>query len=320
MTVEKREIVISPHQQHERLDKFLTQTLGNLSRTRLQKLIEQGQVLVNGKPAKASHLIAPWEKIEVFIPPPQVPELIPEDIPLDIIYEDKYLLVVNKPAGMVVHPACGHYSGTLVNALLYHCHSLSRTTSPVRPGIVHRLDKDTSGLLVVAKTDEVHRQISEQFSARTIERQYVAIVWGHFKKKTDTLITHIGRSPTNRKKMAVVEDGKLAITTYEVIEELNMLSLIRLKLGTGRTHQIRVHMAAIGHPVFADYVYGGKSKKLSSLPAAQRSRAALYLEILNRQALHAKTLGFLHPVTKKWLQFDSEIPQDMQQLIYAAQR
>ena len=148
----------------------------------------------------------------------------------------------------------------------------------------------------------------------------VAIVWGHFKKKTDTLITHIGRSPTNRKKMAVVEDGKLAITTYEVIEELNMLSLIRLKLGTGRTHQIRVHMAAIGHPVFADYVYGGKSKKLSSLSAAQRSRAAHYLEILNRQALHAKTLGFLHPVTKKWLQFDSEIPQDMQQLIYAAQR
>jgi len=322
MAEAKREIVVPPDCEPQRLDKFLAEHLQELSRSQIQKLIEAEKVLVNGQPTKAHHLVRAQERIEITVPPPQKLEALPEDIPLEIIYEDAHLLVVNKPAGMVVHPALGHYTGTLVNALLYHCQQLSSVSGEVRPGIVHRLDKDTSGLLVVAKDDETHRRLAEQFSSRTIEREYWAIVWGHFEEKSGRIETFYGRSPTNRKKMAVLPEGqgKLAVTHYEVIEELELLSLVRLRLETGRTHQIRVHMAYLGHPVFADYVYGGRTKRLNALKKREEmEKASHFLSILPRQALHAKTLGFCHPKTGQRMFFDSPLPEDMQRLIKAAQ-
>lgn len=311
----KIEILVPPRKERERLDKFLAREVSRLSRSLLQKLIEEERVLVNGKPTKPHHLILPNEKIEIHIPQPQKLEVIPEDIPLDIIYEDENLLVVNKRAGMVVHPALGNYSGTLVNALLYHCKHLSVVSGNLRPGLVHRLDKDTSGLLVVAKDDQTHRKLALQFSRKEIEREYWAIVWGNLKEKEGRIQTHIGRNPKNRKKMAVVSEGKTAVTNYRVIKEFDLLSLIGLKLETGRTHQIRVHLSHIGHPVFGDGVYGGRNKRLGSLSNRDRERAAKLLEMMPRQALHAKTLGFFHPVKKEFMRFDSKLPRDMGSLL-----
>jgi len=311
----KIEIVVPPRKERERLDKFLAREVSRISRSFLQKLIEEEKVLVNGKPTKPHHLILPNEKIEIHIPQPPKLEVIPEDIPLDIIYEDENLLVVNKKAGMVVHPALGNYSGTLVNALLYHCNRLSLVSGTLRPGLVHRLDKGTSGLLVVAKDDHTHRQLALQFSRREIEREYWAIVWGQLEEKEGRIETQIGRSPKNRKRMSVVPEGKVAVTNYVVIEEFHLLSLIKLRLETGRTHQIRVHLSHIGHPVFGDGVYGGRNKRLGSLSNRDRERAAKLLEMMPRQALHAKTLGFFHPVRKEFMRFDSELPGDMESLL-----
>ncbi len=313
---DRREIVIPPKKEKERLDVFLTREIGHFSRAYFQRLIEEEKVLVNGKPQKASYPVVPGDRIEVLIPPPKKYDVIPEDIPLNIVYEDAHLIVINKPAGLVVHPAVGHFSGTLVNALLYHCRDLSGIGGELRPGIVHRLDKDTSGLLVAAKDDYTHRKLSEQFSGRTIEREYWALVWGIPSPRSGRIETLIGRSPTNRKKMAVLEEGgKVAITTYETQERLFLLSLVKLKLGTGRTHQIRVHMAHIGHPVFGDSPYGGRNRRLGALTAAERKIAAKYLEMLPRQALHARTLGFEHPHTHERLRFESDLPEDMKALL-----
>lgn len=309
------EILVPPGKQKQRLDIFLTHTLGSLSRSRIQKVIAEGKVTVNGVPARASHLVAPNETIVICVPKPQKHDILPEDIPLNILYEDEHLLVVNKPAGMVVHPAFGNYTGTMVNALLHHCGDLSSIGGRQRPGIVHRLDKDTSGLMVVAKNDYAHRNLSEQFSMKQTEREYWAIVWGVFKKKRDRISAFIARSHKDRTRMTVQKQGKEAATNYEVLEEFGAFSLLSLKLETGRTHQIRVHLAFIGHPVFGDLTYGGRNRQLSGLSSRDRQLAAELLEAMPRQALHAKTLGFLHPVKKESMRFISDLPADMQQLL-----
>ncbi len=309
------EVVVPPNKEKQRLDTFLTQVLGSVSRSRVQKVIAAGKVTVNGTPAKASHLVAPLEKIAVCVPRPQRADVLPENIPLNILYEDEHLLVLNKPAGLVVHPAFGNWSGTLVNALLHHCVDLSGIGSRQRPGIVHRLDKDTSGLMVVAKNDFTHQHLSKQFSEKQTEREYWALAWGHFKKKRGQISTYLARSPKDRTRIAVRPEGKLAITHFEVIEKLALLTLVKLKLETGRTHQIRVHLSHISHPVFGDLAYGGRNRQFGALSNQQRQLAAELLEIMSRQALHAKTLGFLHPVKNEYLRFDSELPDDMKQLL-----
>jgi 23S rRNA pseudouridine1911/1915/1917 synthase len=216
---------------------------------------------------------------------------------------------------MVTHPAYSHYTGTLVNAMLYHCNQLSHVNSEMRPGIVHRLDKDTTGLMVVAKNDTAHQLLAKQFSKRTIDREYWAIVWGNFKETSGTIETNLGRSKRDRKKVAVTVDGKVAVTEYEVLREFEFLSLVRLHLKTGRTHQIRVHLAHIGHPVFGDYTYGGRSNTWNGLTGSKAQHAANLLKLIDRQALHAKTIGFTHPTTKELVKFDSELPDDMKQVI-----
>ena len=317
-SAEKFSWTVPPDASPLRIDRYLAEKLEGLSRSRVQQLIEKAHVLVNGEPVKPSHQIRPGEHIEVTVPEPEPTDVVAQDIPLEILYEDEYLLVLNKPAGMVVHPAFGHSEGTLVNALLHHCRNLSGIGGELRPGIVHRLDKDTSGLMVVAKDDVTHRELSRQFSERSIDRTYLAVVWGHFSEKEGRIETFYGRSPTNRKKMAVLPEGKLAITNYRVKEELPLISLVELKLGTGRTHQIRVHMAYLGHPVLSDYVYGGRRKRVGSLTARSREIAERYLETMKRQALHAQTLGFTHPATGERMFFRSPLPEDFAALLELA--
>ena len=252
------EILVPAGKKKERLDVFLTHHVQNATRNKVHRAITEGSVLVNGKSVKPSHKVSPGEVIHITLPksPPQ--EALPENIPLDIIHEDADLIIVNKPAGMVTHPAYGNHTGTLVNAMLYHCNHLSAAKDPTRPGIVHRLDKDTSGLMVVAKTDRAHAFLARQFAARTIQREYRAIVWGKFKSKHGLIETLLGRSKSDRKKMAVVSEGKQAATEYSVIEQFSYLALVALRLRTGRTHQIRVHLAHINHPVFGDPTYNGR--------------------------------------------------------------
>jgi 23S rRNA pseudouridine1911/1915/1917 synthase len=309
------EIVVPPGKKKERLDLFLTNHVQNATRTKVQHAIQDGMVMVNGRSVRSSHRVAPGEIIHITLPkaPPQ--DVVAENIPLDIPYEDEHLLVINKPAGMVVHPAFGNYTGTLVNALLYHCNSLPAPGDPTRPGIVHRLDKDTSGLLVVAKTDSAHAHLARQFVRRTIQREYQAIVWGIFPEPAGVIETLLGRSKADRKKMAVVREGKLAITEYAVLEQFPYLSLIKLKLRTGRTHQIRVHLAHIHHPVFGDPAYNGRQLAWGPGTTRQKIEVQAFLKILPRQALHAKTLGFLHPATGRNVSFDSSLPDDMTQVL-----
>lgn len=299
----------------ERLDIFLTHHLVNATRSKVQQAIKQGYITVNDKIVKVSYKISPGELIHVTIPKPNPPDVNPENIPLDIIFEDEYLLVVNKPAGMVTHPAYGNYSGTLVNAVLYHCNNkLSSVNDATRPGIIHRLDKGTSGLMVVAKDDITHAHLSKQFSRRTIIREYWSIVWGLFDKtkKSGIIEAPLGRSKSDRKKIAVSTAGKTAVTAYEVLEEFDYLSLVRLKLQTGRTHQIRVHLHHIGRPVFGDPTYGGRRIAWGGAERKKKEEVQNLLKTITRQALHAKTLGFVHPIIKKEMVFDSDLPADMQ--------
>ncbi len=291
----------------ERIDTFLTNSIENATRTKVQKLIEAELVKVNGKVVKANYKIKPHDIIEAIQPiTPRPEDVEPENIPLDIVYEDEFLLVVNKPAGMVAHPAYANYTGTLVNALLHHTQNLSDINEPGRPGIVHRLDKDTSGLLVVAKDDWVHAKLAEQFSKHTAEREYNAICWGSFEKNEGTIETYITRSKRDRKKFTVSEaEGKQAITMYKVIEEFEFTSLIKLNLKTGRTHQIRVHLSSIGKPIFGDATYGGRQIRFGSELLQIKNSVNKLLEIMPRQALHAKTLGFIHPNIKEMMRFDS---------------
>ena len=310
-----QEILIPDKQGKVRLDVFLSKRLPDTSRSQVQKLIADGAVQIDGKQVKPNHILRPSEIIRVTLPKPNWPDLEPENIPLDIAYEDDDLIVINKPAGMVVHPAHGHRSGTFVHALLYHCKELSSVNDPYRPGIVHRLDMDTSGLLVAAKNDRVHRDLALQFSKKTALRRYVAIVWGHLKKRKDRIESNLDRSKKDRKVFTVAETGKRAATQYEVQETYPLTTLVHLRLETGRTHQIRVHLSHLGHPVFGDQMYGGRTRKLGGLNRGDTALAIELLEMMPRQALHAQTLGFLHPTTKEDIFFECPIPEDMQRVL-----
>jgi len=309
------ELVVPAGQGKERLDLFLTNHLQNATRSKVQQGIRSGAVLVDGRPVRPSHHVTPGETIRVALPTPPPQEAEPEPIPLSIIYEDEVLLVVNKPAGMVTHPGHGNVRGTLVNALLYHCRSLSSVNGPARAGIVHRLDKDTTGLMVVAKDDGVHARLARQFERRTIEREYWAVVWGTFRSPSGVIEAPLGRSRSDRKKIAVVKDGKHAVTQYEVVEEFEYLTLLRLHLRTGRTHQIRVHLSHIHHPVFGDPTYNGKRIMYGPGTSSQRLEVQAMLRMMPRQALHAKTIAFTHPVTNRRCAFDSPLPDDMSQIL-----
>lgn len=278
---------------------------------------------MNGDLVKSNYIVKPDDEIDIDIPVSEKQDITPEDIPLDIVFEDNYLLVVNKPAGMVTHPGYSNYNGTLVNAVLFHSQksndSLSSLNGFERAGIVHRLDKDTSGLLVIAKDEVTHRKLSDQFFHHTIEREYNAIVWGRFKNKSGTIEAKIGRDKRDRKKMSVIPDneegGKEAVTLYEVIQEFELFTLVKLNLKTGRTHQIRVHMSNINHPVFGDETYGGRKPQSKLLSSKLKAHFSNLLDVMQRQALHARLLGFIHPVTGEHLRFESELPDDMKALM-----
>jgi 23S rRNA pseudouridine1911/1915/1917 synthase len=308
-------IVVPPGQKKIRIDVFLTRQVENATRNKVQNAIANGFVLVNGKEVRSSYSVSPSDVIEVTFPRPPRQVAKAEAIPLHILFEDDQLLIVDKPAGMVTHPAYGNYTGTLVNALLYHSNRLSGVNKDLRPGIVHRLDKDTSGLLVVAKTDHAHSFLARQFARRTIEREYWAVVWGRFKQQTGLIEANLGRSKKDRRKVAVTSEGKPAATEFTVIKEFDFLTLLRLKLHTGRTHQIRVHLAHIGHPVFGDPTYGGRSNEWGGLERKKSQKAANLLKLISRQALHAKTIGFVHPESKEVMKFDSDVPEDFSVLL-----
>lgn len=309
------DILVPPDTSPLRLDAFLAQSGLALSRSHIQHLIEGGCVTVDGKSPRPSRKVQPGDRIAVLVPDPEPSPLLPQAIPLDILFEDDHLLVVNKPIGMAVHPAAGIRSGTLVNALLHHCERLSGINGVLRPGIVHRLDKDTSGLLVVAKDDAAHRGLTAQLQARTAERMYVAFVWGRFDEDAGRIEAPIGRHAGDRKRMAVTERGsRQAATRFRVEARYDFLSRLSVQLETGRTHQIRVHLAHAGHPVFGDPTYGGREKRLSGIAPASREEARRLLHLISRQALHARTLGFIHPITGEHLRFSSGLPEDMRRL------
>lgn len=278
-----------------RIDKFIASHLEGVTRSHIQKLIDEGNVLVDGKNVKSNHKLKIGQSIEVTVPEAKQLDVKAEEIELDIVYEDEHLLVVNKPQNMVVHPAAGNYEGTLVNALMHHCgDSLSGINGVIRPGIVHRIDKDTSGLLLVAKDDATHIGLSEQIKEHSLTRKYIAIVHGNFKNDEGTVDAPIGRHPTDRKKMCITEkNSKNAVTHYRVLQRFMEYTLVECKLETGRTHQIRVHMASLGHPVMGDKTYGVKKEKYN----------------LSGQLLHAKIVGFIHPITKEYMEFETDIPE-----------
>jgi len=301
----------------ERIDTFLTHHIENTTRSKVQKAIDAGLVKANGLVVKANYNVKPFDKVEATqLISPRPEDIEAEEIPLDIIFEDEYFIIVNKPAGMVAHPAYANYTGTLVNALLHYTKSLSSVNEVGRPGIVHRIDKDTSGLLVVAKDDYTHAKLAAQFSKHTTEREYHTICWGKFKEMEGVINTKITRSKSDRKKFTISDkEGKDATTIYKVIEEFEFASYLKLNLKTGRTHQIRVHLSGIGKPVFGDKTYGGDKIHSGNEFAKLKSRIQNLLEIMPRQALHAKTLGFVHPYKNKLVRFNSELPEDFKMLL-----
>jgi len=315
---EHHRVLASKGQEPLRVDKFLMNFIENATRNKIQQAAKDGHVWVNGVIVKSNYKVKAGDEIRImFEHPPHEFLLVAEDIPLDIVYEDDVLLVVNKPAGMVVHPGHGNYSGTLINALIYHVDNLPANSSE-RPGLVHRIDKDTSGLLVVAKTEAAMTHLSKQFFDKTSEREYVALVWGNIEEDEGTITGHVGRHPKNRLQMHVFpdgEEGKEAVTHFKVLERLGYLTLISCQLETGRTHQIRVHMKHIGHTLFNDERYGGERILKGTTFTKYKQFVENAFKVLPRQALHAKTLGFIHPITGKAMRFDSEIPDDMQQCI-----
>jgi len=282
----------------ERIDSFLSGKT-DFTRTRIQQLIKDRNITVNGKPTKSSYKIEENDEIAIEVPEAETTEIKPENIKIDIVYEDSDIAVINKQAGLVVHPAHGHYSGTLVNAILYHIKDLSGINGEIRPGIVHRLDKDTSGLIVIAKNDKVHTALTEMFQEKKIRKTYLAILKGKLNKSEGKIVTQIGRDKNDRKKMTVIDDitkGKNAITNYRVISQNNLFTLVKVNIETGRTHQIRVHMRHLGYPILGDSVYGRKDNE-------------------KRQMLHAYKLEFLHPVTGHQMEFTGEIPEDFQKAL-----
>lgn len=297
------QFIVSDEFENLRIDKYINQQIKELSRSYVQHLIEQEFVKVNEHTCKSNYKCKSGDQIDVTAEEQKELDIIPEDIPLDIIYEDEDILIVNKPKNMVVHPACGHENGTLVNALLYYCEGrLSTINGVIRPGIVHRIDRNTTGLLVVCKNDLSHRDLAEQLKVHSITRKYHAICYGTFKEIEGTVNAPIGRHETDRKKMAINQkNGRNAVTHYKVLKTLgNQYSYIECTLETGRTHQIRVHMASIGHPILGDEIYGPKNPKIKDLQG---------------QTLHAKVLGFIHPRTKEYMEFNSDLPEYFQQLL-----
>lgn len=294
-------MTLTVEQGGERIDRFLSEEIADLSRSYIQKLLKEGSISVNGKAVKANYKVNAGDEILVEIPEPEMPDILPEDIPLDILYEDDDILIVNKPKGMVVHPAPGHYSHTLVNAVLYHCGSrLSGINGVLRPGIVHRIDMDTTGSLLICKNDRAHQILAEELKEHSITRRYHAIVHGNLKEDTGTVNAPIGRHPVDRKKMSTKSSsGRHAVTHYRVLERFGDFTYIECELETGRTHQIRVHMSSIGHPILGDAVYG---------PARCPFR-------LQGQTLHAKILGIRHPSTGEYMEFDAPLPEYFSELL-----
>ncbi|GMQ26508.1 RluA family pseudouridine synthase [Algoriphagus sp. oki45] len=312
---EHHRIVVDKGQSPVRIDKFLTEKIAYATRNRVQRAIDAGTILVNGMSSKSNYKIKPADEIRVLLEkPPRDTEVIPENIPLDIVFEDGHLLVVNKPAGMVVHPAHGNWTGTLVNGLVYHFQHLPEMKGNVgRPGLVHRIDKDTSGLLVIAKTEETMAPLAAQFFHHTIERTYLALVWGEPEEDEGTVVGHVGRSAKDRKVMDVFPDGsqgKHAVTHWKVLRRLRYVSLIQCNLETGRTHQIRAHMRYLGHPLFNDAMYGGDKIRKGTQFAKYKAFVQNCFDLMPRQALHAMSLGFVHPVTQEKLYFEAPLPPD----------
>lgn len=299
-------LTVSPEEAGVRIDKYLAEQLPDITRSYLQKLLKDGSVQMNGKPVKTSTKTAAGAVIEFTIPDPEEPEILPEDIPLDILYEDSDVILINKPKDMVVHPAAGHYTGTLVNALMYHCKGdLSGINGVLRPGIVHRIDKDTTGVLIVCKNDKAHNALAEQLKEHSITRKYRAIVCGNLKEDEGTVDAPLGRHPQDRKKMAIVRTGgKRAVTHYRVLERFGNYTYIECQLETGRTHQIRVHMASLGHPLLGDEAYG-------------RVKSPFKLE---GQTLHAMVLGFIHPTTGEYMEFEAPLPEYFEKLLEILRR
>ena len=298
------EYTVEESQSGMRLDKFLTEIYPDQTRSFLQKLVKSGEIKVNGKPViKAGFVVEGGDQVSASIPTPQAVEIEAENIPLDILYEDADVLIVNKPKGMVVHPSAGHYSGTLVNAIMYHCaDSLSGINGEIRPGIVHRIDMDTTGALIICKNDAAHVDIAEQIKEHTVTRRYRGIVCGVVKEDEGTIVGAIGRHPTQRKKMAINEkNGKPAITHYKVLQRFAKYTYMEFRLETGRTHQIRVHMASIGHPLLGDELYGNPKN--------------LAMKGLQGQTLHAMVIGFVHPTTHEYMEFEAPLPEYFQNLL-----
>ena len=303
--MERTALTAGPEAAGERLDSFLTARLPGLTRSAAARLIETGQVLVDGKPARKSARLAGGETVEVTLPDPEPADALPQDIPLDVVYEDDDVIVVNKPSGLVVHPAPGHPDGTLVNALLHHCGgSLSGVGGELRPGIVHRIDRDTSGLIIAAKNDAAHQALAAQLADHTLARTYEAVAAGSFREDAGTVDAPIGRCLSDRKKMAVVPNGKRAVTHWEVLERFPGYTYVRCRLETGRTHQIRVHMAHLGHPIYGDMVYGGK-KPVPGLAG---------------QCLHAVGLRFVHPRTGETVELSCPLSGEFQALLEKLRR
>jgi 23S rRNA pseudouridine1911/1915/1917 synthase len=324
---EHHNIKITKGQLPIRIDKYLMITLPNTTRTKIQYACQEGLVLVNGKPVKSNYKIKPFDEISIMLTvPKRNMEVIPENIPIDITFEDEFLCIVNKKPGMVVHPAYGHYSGTLVNALAWHFENLPKTRTKLnndlyleRPGLVHRIDKNTSGIIIIAKTELAMTRLAKDFFDRTMDRKYVALCWGDLKDDSGTIIGNVGRDLRDRKKMYTFpegsEHGKHAVTHYKVLERFGYITLVECKLETGRTHQIRVHFKSIGHPLFNDNEYGGDIILKGLNTSKYKQFVQNSFELLPRQALHAKTLGITHPISGEKLFFDSDIPADMQAVI-----
>lgn len=318
---EHHKVIADKGQEVVRVDKFLLDRIPNTSRNKIQNAAKNGNIHVDGKPVKQNYKVKPGDEVSIVMPYPiREIELIPQDIPLEIHFEDDTLIVVNKPSNMVVHPGYGNYSGTMVNALIYHFEQLPTKPNDYygRPGLVHRLDKHTTGLLVIAKTEDALTKLAKQFYDRTTERRYQALVWGDVKEDQGTITGHIGRSLKNRKVMTVFpegEHGKHAVTHYTVIERFGYVTLVECKLETGRTHQIRAHMKHIGHPLFNDLEYGGDKILKGTTFTKYRQFVENCFSLLDGQALHAKTIGFEHPKTKEYLRFTSELPQPFIQVL-----
>ncbi|MBM4140015.1 MAG: RluA family pseudouridine synthase [Nitrospira sp.] len=301
-----QEIVVNSSDAGQRLDTFLASKT-SITRSQIQKLIENGSILVNNRIVSQNYRVKTNDVITLNVPDKETEGLVPEPVPLEILFKDNYLVVVNKPAGMVMYPSVGHRHGTLMNALSYHCKNLASVGRPLRPGVIHRLDKDTSGVIVVALNDKAYYNLVEQFKHRTITRRYIALVYGNIKEDKGEIVLQIGRSESDRKKMSTrVKKGKEAITRWRVLERFGNATLIEARLGTGRTHQIRVHFASTGHPVLGDRTYG---KKVELEVKAKKKI------LFPRQMLHAELLGFIHPATGKYLEFSSPLPEDMTQKI-----